>query len=297
MTTTRTKQSEKDLAYGQVFKNLRISKGFTQLEASRNVIAPTHLSNFENGKTMVSVNHFFSLLQNININMFEFQNSLNQHLKKRDITLFNLETSNDFIESNPSKLQLLLKELKEELGSPPASSNIKLRLDYIRVKSRLSYTDPNYSLSREEITFLENYLFKLNEWGQYDITLLGQCAKFINFIHLMQLTKNMLSPLQSCISIPYVKQAIIRTLLNIIDIYEKHGIYLSAKKLINYLEELDIHDYNMFEKLSLVYSKAKYNYHEGDNKSLEIMKKCQSIFEFCDCSQTANLIDLEIKQI
>lgn len=297
MVSTNSEQFEKELSYGQVFKKLRISKGFTQLEASRNVIAPTHLSNFENGKTMVSINHFFDLLQNINVNMFEFQNSLNQYLKNQDILLFNIEMANAIIENNPTKLKKIVKELENQLNYQSNSDNIKLRLDYIRAKAVLSYIDKNYFINKDEIIFLEDYLFRLSEWGQYDVALLGQCANFFDLITLMQLTKSMLSPFQDNTNIPYIKQAIIQTVLNIIDIYEKNNAYNSAKKLIKYLENSDIHDYYMFEKITLIYSKAKCEYHEGRKNAIEIMKKCQSIFEFCDCSQTANWIDLEIKEL
>ena len=236
MVSTNSEQFEKELSYGQVFKNLRISKGFTQLEASRNVIAPTHLSNFENGKTMVSINHFFDLLQNINVNMFEFQNSLNQYLKNKDILLFNTEMANAIVENNPTKLKKIVKELENQLNYQSNSDNIKLRLDYIRAKAVLSYIDKSYFINKDEIIFLEDYLFRLSEWGQYDVALLGQCANFFDLITLMQLTKSMLSPFQDNTNIPYIKQAIIQTVLNIINIYEKNNAYNSAKKLIKYLE-------------------------------------------------------------
>ncbi|KST90253.1 helix-turn-helix domain-containing protein [Lactococcus lactis] len=77
------KYSEEELAIGIIFKEFRISKGFSQLEAAGNEISVTHLSNFENGKTVISTNHFLNILQNINVNMFEFQNSLNQYFQKK----------------------------------------------------------------------------------------------------------------------------------------------------------------------------------------------------------------------
>ena len=84
------KYSEEELAIGIIFKDFRISKGFSQMEAAGNEISATHLSNFENGKTILSTHHFFSILQNINVNMFEFQNSLNQYLQEKDLLLFNM---------------------------------------------------------------------------------------------------------------------------------------------------------------------------------------------------------------
>ncbi|WP_270245230.1 Rgg/GadR/MutR family transcriptional regulator [Lactococcus lactis] len=298
MKKTIERNSDRELAYGIVFKNLRVAKGFSQEEASGQEISPTHLSNFENGKTMISIDRFFNLLQNINVNMFEFQNALNLYLEKRDLLLFNMEMAKALVERNSAKLHQIVNNLEQHLNvsnSKPISK--KLKLDYIRAKSILSFMDSNYYINREEILFLENYLFSLKEWGQYDVALLGQCAKFIDLIHLMQLTEKMLSPFQTSNNIPYVKQAIIQTVLNIIEVYLENGTYEPARRLIRYLETSDIHDYYMFEKITLIYTKANCLYHTGDETALEIMKKCQEILEFCDCSKTANWVADEINEL
>lgn len=107
----------------------------------------------------------------------------------------------------------------------------------------------------------------------------------------------MISPVQENIKIPYIKQAMIQTVLNIINVFVNNHCYDYAKKLINYLESSDIHDYYMFEKLTLIYNTANYQYHAGYEESLETMKKCKKILEFCNCSKTANWVDSEIKNL
>ena len=292
------KYSEEELAIGIIFKDFRISKGFSQMEAAGNEISATHLSNFENGKTILSTHHFFSILQNINVNMFEFQNSLNQYLQEKDLLLFNMEMANAFVEKNMSKLRIIVEELTKKLEMDSTSTTTKkYKLDYIRAKSILSFIDSSYFVTKNEISFLETYLYKLKEWGQYDIALLGQCAQFLDWIHLMELTDRMISPSQSASNIPYVKQAIIQTVLNIINVFVDAGLYAPARKFIKYLESTDIHDYYMFEKLTLVYNTARYNYKRGEENALDVMKSCQEVLEFCNCFKTSNWITTEISNI
>ena len=292
------KYSEEELAIGIIFKDFRISKGFSQMEAAGNEISATHLSNFENGKTILSTHHFFSILQNINVNMFEFQNSLNQYLQEKDLLLFNMEMANAFVEKNMSKLRIIVEELTKKLEMDSTSTTTKkYKLDYIRAKSILSFIDSSYFLTKNEISFLETYLYKLKEWGQYDIALLGQCAQFLDWIHLMELTDRMISPSQSASNIPYVKQAIIQTVLNIINVFVDAGLYAPARKFIKYLESTDIHDYYMFEKLTLVYNTARSNYKRGEENALDVMKFCQEVLEFCNCFKTSNWITTEISNI
>lgn len=289
------KFSTEELAIGTVYKKLRLAKGFSQDEAAGSEISQTHLSNFENGKTIVSTHHFFKLLQNINVHTFEFQNVLNQYLQEKDVPSFNMDLSTALVEQDIAKLRRIVTDLNEHLNGNKASSTYKkLKLDYIRAKSTLSFLDSSYSISKEEISFVKNYLYNLKEWGQYDIDLLGQCSQVIDSIHLIDLAERMLSPFQANIALPYIKLSLIRTVLNIINTFVSSGIYEPARKFIKYLEESKIHDYYMFEKLTLIYNTAHFDFQKGNANALETMKQCQEILEFCNCSKTANWVASEI---
>ena len=298
MSKNNEKYSNEELAIGIVYREFRIAKGFTQEEAAGDEISATHLSNFENGKTIVSTHHFFCILQNINVNMFEFQNALNQYLEEKDLLLFSMEMTNALVEQNSSKLRLIVGKLEDKIDVDVFKPNFKKnRLDYIRAKSTLSFLDTACTLTEDEILFLEKYLFKLKEWGQYDIALLGQCAQFLDWIHLIELTERMISPSQTSNNLPYIKQAIIQNVLNIINVFIEAGLYAPAKKFIKYLENTDIHDYFMFEKLTLIYNTARYSHKKGDSSALDMMKSCQQILEFCKCFKTSNWIATEISDI
>ncbi|WP_208560244.1 Rgg/GadR/MutR family transcriptional regulator [Marinilactibacillus kalidii] len=58
--------------YGQVFKTIRKSKGMTLKEAGGSILSVSQLSRFENGKSMIPVDLFFDLLNQINTTSEEF---------------------------------------------------------------------------------------------------------------------------------------------------------------------------------------------------------------------------------
>jgi len=53
----------------------------------------------------------------------------------------------------------------------------------------------------------------------------------------------------------------------------------------------------MFEKLGLVYEKARHTYLQGDQEALKVMKQTQTVFEFCHCFQNAKLTEDEIEEL
>ena len=289
------KYSEENIAIGAVYKFLRESKNFTQKEAAGEEISIPQLSNFENGKTIVGTQHFIVLLRNINVEMFEFQNAYNQYLRNNDILFFTVRISEAVMERDVAKLKLFLLQVKKLLSMNPNSK--RLKIDYIWIKSVLYFIDTSYILTKNEEDVLISYLFNLKEWGIYDIRLLGTCAQFIDVLKLAELTKRMINPIQMNIVSYHIKHAMIQCILNIINIFVEKKIFEPARRLILYLENTEIHDYFMFDKLTLIYNKANYSYQKGDPNDIEILNECLKILEFCDCSKTATQVFKEISNL
>lgn len=291
----KSKYSPEELAIGKVYQDLRKAKSFSQEEAAGNEISVPQLSNFENGRTIVGTHHFIVLLNNINVNMLEFQNIYNKHLQSKDILLFSTEVADAVMEQDITRLKLLSKQIDKQLRAKP--NNKKLKLDKIRINSVLYFIDPSYSITTNENTFLVNYLLSISEWGLYDIRLLGQCAQFINMSTLEELTKRMIDPLQENSELIYIKRAITQNVLNIINVFVDKKKYDAARQLIEYLENSNIHEYFVLEKLTLIYNKANYSYHMGEKSALDVMEKCQHVLEFCGCSKIATQVSKELKAL
>lgn len=295
MTTKKLKYSEDELAIGIVFKLLREAKGFSQGEAAGKEISIPQLCNFENGKTILGTHHFLATLNNINVDMFEFQNAYNQYLDSKDILLFSTKVSEAVMTQNIALLEMLLKKIENDLSFNPDSK--KLKLDNIRIKSVLYFVNPSCTITNNELDFLVNYLYNLKEWGIYDIRLFGQCAQFIDVFNLIDLTSRMTSPMQTNCELHHIKLAVIQCVLNIINVFVNEKMFESARRLIKYLEDSEIHEYFMFEKLTLIYNRANYSFQKGDKDAAEIMTKCLEILKFCNCPKTATQVSNELNEL
>ncbi|GAX46870.1 Rgg/GadR/MutR family transcriptional regulator [Pseudolactococcus reticulitermitis] len=292
-----TEQNSKiDPTLGTVLKLLRKSKGLTIKEAAGNSFSCPHLSNFENGKTEFSARFLLEELKNINVSITEFQAFYDNYIHSKEYNLIsNSEITDAYMSHNLAKLHVILKELDSKHNN---NRNIKkYHLEVVRIKSLISIIDPIFKVPLDDIKMLKDYLIKLNEWGKYDIELLGQCCLIFDLGTISILTQNMLNPGQTTIKIEGNKHALIQTSINIINLFISKKQFNLARNLINHLETNDIHEYYMYEKLTLIYNTASYNYHKGDKYALETMKKCQQIFEFCQCFKTANLVAEEISSL
>lgn len=293
MKKTEKLYSIKEASYGRTFKILRLSKGFSQLEATNHEMSISQLSNFENGKTVPLTTTFFNLLKNINVDMVEFQNAYNDYLNSEAILPYSTEVSEAYTSGNILKL----KDMLYKLETSKKKENKKFKLDKIRLKSIISTLDSNYNnISKKEVEFVKLYLQHLKEWGQYEIKLFGQCVPIFDIPTLSLLGEKMINPTQKNINLHYTKQMIIKAVLNLIDIFTKSKNFDYANKFINYLENTKIHDYFTYEKITIVYSKARLAYLEGNNEALDTIKKCQDLLLFCDCSEIANMIEKEISE-
>ena len=285
----------KENYFGEVFLLFRKAKGFTQKEAAGSDISSNELSNFENGKSMLGADKFFQVLQNINVNSFEFQFAYNNYLESRDVLLFDLEVSDAYRNSNVSKLTQILKRLENLSKEVPQKP--KFQLDKINVEALLSVLTPSFKVPREDVVYVQNYLHNINEWGLYDIILFGRCVTILNVGTISELAYNMISPAQLSTKIHYVQTEMIRTLLNVISVFIEEKQFNLASRFINFLDDNKIHEYLMFEKMTLIYDKASLAYHKGNKEAINIMEKCLKILEFCECFGTANAVAKEISYL
>lgn len=295
MKTIENVFDEKDLAIGIVYRRLRNAKGFSQKEAAGTEISCNHLSSFENGHTILSTNHFLVVLQNINTNMYEFQYMYNDYLRQKDVLLYSSSIEEAYQHQNIAQLSVILEQIKASLLMTPYLK--KLLLDKIHVETILSLFDSSFTPAPTEINYLKQYLTELKEWGQYDILLLGHCSPALDSYTLYGLVQNLIKPTQSQTKLHYIRLALIQTVLNVISIFIDRKMYPLASEFIVYLENSHISDLYMYEKFTLVYSKFLSAYKQGDDSAIDILKKCQEILTFCNCLDTANLIQHEISEL
>ncbi|OUK04995.1 hypothetical protein BZZ03_04280 [Lactococcus petauri] len=70
----------------------------------------------------------------------------------------------------------------------------------------------------------------------------------------------MINPKSSLIKLHYVKHSLIQTVINIIGALIDKENFVYVDTFISYLDKSDIHEYYMYEKLTLIYNKAMLSY-------------------------------------
>ncbi|MCT0016547.1 Rgg/GadR/MutR family transcriptional regulator [Lactococcus lactis subsp. lactis] len=277
---------------GIILKKLRKSKGCTLKEAAGSSFSSAHLSNFEHGKTELSSHLFLELLKNINVSIIEFQryyeNSLTSYNSNQ---VSNEDISSAHLTGNITKLNNVLSIL-ESNSELDGSKHCKLEI--IRIRAIISSINPSRVLPKEDIYQLKSYLLQLEEWGRYDISLLGQCCTNFDLGSLAILTDHMLNPCQSTITLESNQHILVQTVLNIMAFFIENKQYERANRLINYLKNIKVGEHYMLEKLIFIYNSAKLDYKLGDKSALKVLEKCENILEFCGCFDNANVLSKEI---
>ncbi|KXT59191.1 Rgg/GadR/MutR family transcriptional regulator [Lactococcus sp. DD01] len=281
-----------DTSFGKIFREFRKAKNYTLKETANDIISSGQLSNFENGKSMISMDTFFHLLENINVSISEFQYAYNFFSTDKN---FGKEKTVAYMTGNLLQLQHLLAKHEKRLEDNPKSQ--KYLLEKIAMKAFMLLLDPQYNLPESEIHYLKNYLNGIKEWGEFEIKLLGHSAKVFDLATLSLLTHKMISPTQKSIKNPEIKKMIIRASLNILSLFIDNRQFALAQSLIVYLEEANIHEYDLYEKITFIYQKSLYQFKLGDKEAIKAMRKCQNIFEFAECHQLAQMIDFEINAL
>ncbi|MGL5898002.1 MAG: hypothetical protein ACRCZN_13725 [Lactococcus lactis] len=294
MNKKTNKNHKRSQILGKCYKDLRLAKSFTQTEAAGEDISVSQLSNFEHGNSTLTTIAFLEILQNINVTDNEIHNIFNNRLfNEKDNMLFNEKIAKSYLEKNPYMLKRLLCDIEYSISQFPRKK--KYKLDKIKIQTLIANFDSSYKVLKVDIDFVKNYLLDLNEWGEYEITLLDTCASIFDIGTLSKLTNQMLSPTSYNYALNCTSHLIVKTLNDIIGIFIKHNQYSLSQKFIDYLEHNGIEEYYMYDKTIFKYNKAKLSYKQGNENEFEIMKKCQHILEFIGCYETAKKIYDELK--
>ncbi|AYG01073.1 Rgg/GadR/MutR family transcriptional regulator [Lactococcus allomyrinae] len=278
---------------GEIYRNFRKSKGFSQFDASYGTISVSQLSSFENGNSGLSVKNFLSILQNINVTTFEFEYAYNKTLNSTDELLYSMQISEAFLSHNIRKLKSISKDIDNSIKKSPQKT--KYKLDKISVEAVIAILDKDYIVKKENIIYIRNYLLEIKEWGKFEILLLGRCIAIFDAVTLSILAHNMINPIQITSNLHYTKHSTVQTLLTLISTFIEQKQFGLALEFIEFLENINIAEYHMYDKLTLKYNKALLRYKQGDISALVELEKCQEILEYTDCFKTATIVDEELK--
>ncbi|MBN6047929.1 Rgg/GadR/MutR family transcriptional regulator [Streptococcus thermophilus] len=278
---------------GEIFKTLRTSRNISLKEATGNEFSHSMLSRFENGESDITITKLLIGLKNIRTELSEFSYLINgfksssYSLLKKDI--WNAISSNQLSVLN----QLYMKELEEYRTHLKDVSF----LNALIVKSHMLFLDENVIMTKEEESFLYNYLFSVEIWGEYELTVFSDVSVLLPIDLYMRYTRKMMKRVDFLGELRKNKNLIHSILLN--------GLFKSTqeKQLVTAAYFDKMIKKNFFEEndayLRIVYMIAdgQHLYCMGEKKrGLEQINEAIKILRILGCDESATYYSNNLKE-
>ncbi|HEL0664149.1 TPA: helix-turn-helix domain-containing protein [Streptococcus equi subsp. zooepidemicus] len=256
---------------GITLRKVRKGKQISLYSVADEHLSKSQISRFERGESEISCIRLINILDKLHITLDEF-------LILHDEDYTNSETFANLVQyirkqyssQNINNIQFLLSD----------SSNYSLNsFEKTMVKSILHTMDSSIIPSDEELLQLTDYLFKVEKWGYYEIILLGNCVRTINYNSYFSLTKEMLNN--------YIYSSLNKTNKRIVTQLAINCFILSIDKeefsncsyLIDKIKELLDNELNFYEQTVFLYARGYFEFKQQSGTGIEKMKQAIQVLD------------------
>ena len=185
---------EISMILGETYRKIREEKGISISSLAGAEISKSQISRFELGETEISVFKLLYLLERIGVTLEEFLLICNHYQPSDFNTLIASVKQAAYNEDSQALLDMVEKEI--ELFHRTNSHYHKLNAIFI--ESIVSGMDKNHQLSRQDASYLTNYLFSDENWVITKRSSLEIAVVFYLQIYYLDMPKRRLKK-ESCI--------------------------------------------------------------------------------------------------
>lgn len=257
---------------GSTLRKIRKGKQITLSAVADKHLSKSQISRFERGESEISCIRLINILDKLNISLDEFL-----ILHDKDYTK---------TESFVNLVQYIRKQYSSKnidniksLLSVTSSFNLN-SYETTMIKSILYTLDIDVAPSDEELLQLTDYLFNVEKWGYYEIILLGNCVRTINYNSYFLLTKEMIKNYIYSSLNKTNKRLVTQLAINCLIISIDKNKFSDCTYLISEIEKLLNNELNFYEQTVFLYVTGyfehKFELENGDKKAEQAIQ----IFEF-----------------
>ena len=265
------KEGKMKSSLGKTLRKVRQGKQITLCSVADENLSKSQISRFERGESEISCIRLINILNKLHISLDEFiilHEKDNNHTKSFAHLIHYIR--NQYSLQNMESIYKLLSN----------SSNYNLNsFERTMVKSILHTVDQKVFPSDEEILNLTDYLFQVESWGYYEIILLGNCVRTVQyssyFLLTMEMLKNYIYSSLNKTNKRLVTQLAINCLILSIDLEE----FSNCIYLISEIEKLLENEQNYYEQTVFLYSTGYFEFKKKDQNGIDKMKQALQVFE------------------
>ena len=256
---------------GITLRKVRKGKQISLCSVADEHLSKSQLSRFERVESEISCIRLINILDKLHITLDEF------------LVLHNEDYTNAELFAN------LVQYIRKQYSSHNIKNIAALLSDSslytlnsfekTMIKSILHTMDSSIIPSNKELLQLTDYLFKVEKWGYYEITLLGNCVRTINYNSYFLLTKEMLNN--------YIYSSLNKTNKRIVTQLAINCLILSVDKeefsnctcLITEIKALLDNELNFYEQTVFLYATGYFEFKRHSDSGIEKMKQAIQVLD------------------
>ena len=261
---------------GEVFKELRKSRNVSLQEATGGEFTYSMLSKFERGEADLSSMKLITALDNIHSDLNEFMYLVRGFSQKKALA-FQENLWELYDREGIDSLQSLYEETTQKYRSSGETSYL---LQMIRIKSLLVFFDSEIRATDGELTFLYDYFFTIDIWGNYELELFSTISTLFPLPLYFKYSREMLQKTDLLGSLPSNKVGIDTILINGLFKAIEEKDKLKADYFIFQIEKRDLPESEAYLKIIYMIAKGYYDtIFNVKNKGLEKIQRGITILQ------------------
>ena len=261
---------------GEVFKELRKSRNVSLQEATGGEFTYSMLSKFERGEADLSSMKFITALDNIHSDLNEFMYLVRGFSQKKALA-FQENLWDLYDREGIDSLHSLYEETTQKYRSSGETSYL---LQMIRIKSLLVFFDSEIRATDEELTFLYDYFFTIDIWGNYELELFSTISTLFPLPLYFKYSREMLQKTDLLGSLPSNKVGIDTILINGLFKAIEEKDKLKADYFIFQIEKRELPESQAYLKIIYMIAKGYYDtIFKVKNKGLEKIQRGITILQ------------------
>ncbi|WP_267247416.1 helix-turn-helix domain-containing protein [Streptococcus sp. Marseille-Q5986] len=255
---------------GEVFKELRKSRNVSLQEATGGEFTYSMLSKFERGEADLSSMKLITALDNIHSDLNEFM-YLVRGFSQKKVLAFQENLWDLYDRGGIDSLHSLYEETTQKYRSSGETSYL---LQMIRIKSLLVFFDSEIRATDEELTFLYDYFFTIDIWGNYELELFSTISTLFPLPLYFKYSREMLQKTDLLGSLPSNKVGIDTILINGLFKAIEEKDKLKADYFIFQIEKRELPESQAYLKIIYMIAKGYYDtIFKVENKGLEKIQR------------------------
>jgi transcriptional activator, rgg/gadR/mutR family, C-terminal domain len=256
---------------GKTLRKVRQGKQMSICSLADEYLSKSQISRFERGESEISCIRLINILDKLHVTLDEF------------LILHDDDYTNS--ESFANLVQYIRKQYSSQSIDNIAcllSDTTNYTLDPLEktmVKSILHTMDSRIIPSDEELLQLTDYLFNVEKWSYYEIILLANCVRTINYNSLFLLTIEMLKNYIYSTLNKTNKRLVTQLAINCLIVSIDKEEFQNCSFLIKEIKKLLNNELNYYEQTVFLYTCGYFEFKCNPANGIEKMKQALQVFE------------------